>query len=367
MSFALPTLEDLRKQNRDHITARLASGPMVPNSALRIMSDANAGLAFLTILYLQWLSEQFLPDTADAEWLDRHAQIWLGGRKAASYAEGFAAVTGAGEIASVLPAGTQVSATTDDGSFLFETTEDRTITGTATNVPVKALLPGPGSNLPDGTTMALAISGIGEATALSVTGGADVETDEELRDRVLFRIRKPPMGGDADDYVAWALEVPGVTRAWCAPNEMGIGTVTVRIMCDELRATSDVMTNGFPLSGDIEAVRAHLDTKRPVCVKDFFVEAPIPEPVSFTISNLVNDDASTRENIRQSVIAMLADRASPGFARNGVLQDAQTIYAAWVSEAIMQAAGVEHFDLAMTDHVMPNGGALAVLGTITFS
>ena len=33
--------------------------------------------------------------------------------------------------------------------------------------------------------------------------------------RILERIRRPPHGGDSDDYVAWA-KVPGVTRAWCA-------------------------------------------------------------------------------------------------------------------------------------------------------
>jgi uncharacterized phage protein gp47/JayE len=80
---------------------------------------------------------------------------------------------------------------------------------------------------------------------VQLTGGTDQETDDELRLRVLTRIRQPPMGGDADDYVAWALAVPGVTRAWCSPLEMGIGTVTVRVMCDDLRATGDPMTNGF--------------------------------------------------------------------------------------------------------------------------
>ena len=36
------------------------------------------------------------------------------------------------------------------------------------------------------------------ATADRITGGVDEETDDELRARVLQRIRKPPMGGSAD-------------------------------------------------------------------------------------------------------------------------------------------------------------------------
>src|SRR6478736_4591283 len=87
-----------------------------------------------------------------------------------------------------------------------------------------------------------------------MTGGADTETDDQLRARVLFRIQQPPMGGDANDYVAWALAVPGVTRAWCSPLEMGMGTVTVRFMMDELRASN----GGFPLGEDIETVSDYL-------------------------------------------------------------------------------------------------------------
>ena len=37
------------------------------------------------------------------------------------------------------------------------------------------------------------------------------------------------------------------TRAWCRPLEMGIGTVTVRVMFDELRADDD----GFPSYEDL--------------------------------------------------------------------------------------------------------------------
>ena len=115
-----------------------------------------------------------------------------------------------------------------------------------------------------------------------MTGGADQETDDELRVRVLDRIRKPPMGGDADDYVAWALSVAGVTRAWCSPLEMGMGTVTVRFMCDDLRASN----GGFPNASDVAAVQAFLDTVRPVAVKDIFVLAPTPQPISLAVRDL---------------------------------------------------------------------------------
>ena len=46
---------------------------------------------------------------------------------------------------------------------------------------------------------------------------------------------------------------------------------------------------------------------------------------------------------------------------------AQTIYAAWVSEAVLSAEGVDYFDLAFFDAVMPNNASMATLGSVTFT
>jgi hypothetical protein len=55
---------------------------------------------------------------------------------------------------------------------------------------------------------------------------------------------------------------------------------------------------------------------------------------------------------------MLYTYASPG----------QTIYAAWKSAAIMNAAGVVSFDLINTaDDIMPDAGHMATLGDIYYS
>jgi uncharacterized phage protein gp47/JayE len=192
------------------------------------------------------------------------------------------------------------------------------------------------------------------ATVVILTGGTDGETDDELRARVLQRIREPPMGGDATDYVAWAEAVPGVTRAWSFPQEMGIGTVTVRFMMDQLRADS----GGFPIQIDIDTVTAYLNTVRPVTVKDFWVVAPIPQPIDLTIANLNPDNQAVREQIIASVGQMLFEQTAPG----------QTIYAAWKSFAVMSAPGVISFDLVdAVDDVMPDAGHLAVLGNVYFT
>lgn len=368
MAWTTPTLKEIRELVRDAVTARLGSGPMIANSVLRVLSDANAGLAHLTLRYVDWLSRQFLPDTAEGEWLrERHARIWLGGWKEATFASGTISATGV--EGAIVPEGTRLSAGSGASVIEYATTEQKTIGATATTIPVKALTAGAVGNLDAGAAISFstAISEVdGGATVVTLAGGADEESEDDLRSRVLFRIRNPPMGGDADDFVRWALEVPGVTRAWCSPLEMGVGTATLRFMMDDLRSTTDPMTSGFPTDSDITIVKAYIDAKRPVAVKDFFVAAPIPRPINITISNLSSDDASTRANIKDSISSMLHDRASPAFAVNGVGQPAQTIYAAWVSEAIMLAAGVEYFHLISSDEVMESPGHMAVLGTVFY-
>jgi uncharacterized phage protein gp47/JayE len=371
MPWTTPTLDDLRSLNRDNITAKLRSGPMVPNSVLRVMADGNAGLGYLTLLYIDWLARQLMPDTAETEWLDRFGVIWLTnsdgskGRKTATYASGVASVTGI--AGTVLDNATIFTGTGIAGTVTLQTTAEITVGADATPVNFVALDAGEtGLQVGESLSFSVAISGINNVAISSIVDGIDSEDDDLLRGRVLDRIQKPPMGGDADDYVAWAKQVPGVTRAWASPLEMGIGTVTIRFMMDDVRATDDPTTSGFPTADDIATVQAYLDSKRPVAVKDFFVVAPIPEPIDFSIANLVTDNAATRAAIYASVEAMILDRARPAMAVNGITQDAQTIHQEWVSAAILDALGVVSFTLTMADHVMPSNGHMGVIGTITY-
>ena len=360
MPWVTPSLEALRSLNRDNVTAQLRSGPMIPNSVLRVMSDSNAGVAYLTLLFINWLALQLLPDTAEKEWLDRFGSIWVGGRKPSTFASGIALLSGI--AGAVVPAGTVLSAVGNAGAVGFQTTAPVTLGGGPTAVNIVAVAPG-ANGIPAGSVIGLsvALGGVNSQGTIAAMGdGSPQESDDELRVRVLDRIREPPMGGDAFDYVQWALAVPGVTRAWCAPNEMGIGTVVVRFMMDDLRADQ----GGFPTADDIAAVTAYLDTTRPVTVKDFWCVAPIPTPVDFTIRNLDPNTPETWQAIIASVNAMLLAKARPAYAVDGVLNPAQTIYAAWVSDAILKAAGVVSFDLAMSDAVMPDNGNMAVLGSV---
>jgi uncharacterized phage protein gp47/JayE len=367
MPWTTPTLKDVRKLNRDFVTAALGAKSLIPNSVLRIMSDAQAGLASLVLLFIDWLSKQLLPDTAEAEWLDRHGNIWLVnadgsiGRKSATYAAG--SVTATGIAGAIVPSGSRL---TGANTVQYETTEEAVIgSDDTTLLHIISLTAGTVGNAIEGDILTL--SGVedidSDAVVVSLTGGTDPESDDLLRSRVLFRIQKPPMGGDADDYVRWTTAFAGVTRAWSYPQEMGIGTCTVRFMMDDLRAgelviTTDTVTGGgYPLAEDILAVMAYLDVKRPCTVKDFFVEAPIPYLYDVTISDLDTDDASVRARIEQAIRDMEADRVKPG----------QPMYRSWVDEAISGAVGESHHELTFTTTTMPGPGYMARLGTVTYA
>src|SRR6516162_8227709 len=101
MPWSTPTLRDVRSLVRDSVNASLpGADATVPNSVLRVLSDNQGALCHLTLEYIDWLSLQLLPDTAETIWLDRHGQIWLVnadgsiGRKQATLANGTIVVTG---------------------------------------------------------------------------------------------------------------------------------------------------------------------------------------------------------------------------------------------------------------------------------
>jgi uncharacterized phage protein gp47/JayE len=360
MPWTTPSLREVRSLVRDHVRGTLpGADASVPNSELRVLSDGQGALCHLTLQYVDWLADQMLPDSSETVWLDRHGRIWLVnadgtiGRKIATLAQGQVAFTATVDR-SLIPRATQL---TSSIGIVYETLSDIRVSLTGPVIgDVRALDPGSLGNLEEGSALAIVnpLPGVSQgATVVALSGGTDDETDDQLRTRVLIRIQQPPMGGAKHDYEQWALAVPAVTRAWASPLEMGMGTVTIRFLMDDLRGNND----GWPNQNDIRTVQAYLDSKRPVAVKDFFIVAPIKQPIDFFISGLVPDTEEVRAQIETSVRELLFRVAAP----------AQTIFASWKSYAVMNAPNVESFKLVNNDDdVMRSPGHMAVLGSIHY-
>ena len=67
MPWSTPTLRQVRTMVRDDIIAAFSGAISIGNSVLRVISDTNAGLAHLVLRYIDWLSRQMLPDTAETD------------------------------------------------------------------------------------------------------------------------------------------------------------------------------------------------------------------------------------------------------------------------------------------------------------
>jgi uncharacterized phage protein gp47/JayE len=353
MPFARPTLEDLRDQNRRDFNARLpGADALLKNSNLRVIADVFAGISYLHYGYQVWLSQQLFVDTAETAYLERWAAIWGLTRKPAVAALGGLAVTGT--PGATVPAGAEFQRV-DRVRYAAVTGGTLSAGGTAT-VAVEAETVGVIGDALTGTTVTTvgAIAGVtpqATVAAPGIGGGADEETDEQLRMRLLARIQAPPHGGAAADYVAWMLEVPGVTRAWVVPLGMGPGTVVCYFTMDDA-----AHPDGIPTPADVAVVQQHLDSVRPVATQ-VFVLAPIAHPIDVTIQALTPDTP----DIRAAVVTELHDT----LYRHG--QPGGTVYVSWLWEAVSLAAGERHHTIQQPPgDVVLGASDLPVLGTVTY-
>ena len=181
------------------------------------------------------------------------------------------------------------------------------------------------------------------------SGGADPESDESLRERLLERQKTPPRAGTKEDYVAWAKEVPGVTRAWCYPMELGPGRVTVRFMTDGMTE------NGIPSSQMIETVEDHIEGQMPVTVI-LAVVAPQAKPLSMTL-DILPDTEEARAKIKSAIEQVILNEAAPG----------GPVLLSSLSRAVGSVSEVSSFRIVTpTDDVTTTTGQILVPGEITY-
>lgn len=358
MAFTIPTLTGLVERARQAFRNELpGSDAWVWPNNINVTAKVIAGMVHLLFLWLAYIAKQRWITTADGEFLDRHGVVYGMARLAPTYARGKVVFTGTPGI--VLPAGIGVSINEHD--YVTENPAEISGLGSVT-LDVVADQPGAAGNAIAGTSVSLrsAVNGINSGGGLVHTAGiglgADEEGDESYRARLLWRIRMPPHGGAAHDYVAWAREIGGVTRVFVDPLASGPGTVTVYFLMD------DLYTNGIPQGADVDAVDEHIGVLRPATAQ-VTVLAPEPVEIDITIDNLVPDTTV----VRDAIYLELQDL----FQREGkVSTEANpfTMYRSKIWQAIANATGEDHHTLAepATD-VLLDTGQMPILGEITYT
>lgn len=345
MAFDRPTLRELITQMTTD-AEREAGAKQLRQSNLRVLPKVFAYACHGLYGFIAWILKQLFPDTAERQFLERQASIQGIYRRAASKATG--TLTVSYTEGATLPVGTIFMA---DDQTRYETTAEPEV-GSYT-VPVQCLETGTIGNREAGQTYTLVSPVVGvdaEAVGSEMAGGAEAESDESLRKRLLFRLQNPPRGGAKEDYIAWAEEVPGVTRSWCFPKEQGIGTVVVRF------ATDGMTEDGIPTSGMVQIVSDYIAEVAPVTATPYVV-APVAKPVNFRIKDLIPDSESVRAQVEAELKSLFIKEAHPG----------EALKLTHIQQAISSAAGEDDYELLEpTADVPADSTQLLVVGEVTY-
>ena len=328
-------------------------------------AKALAGAIYGIHDHLDWRTKQLFPQTCDDDILENvHVDLWLQGdsRNPAVAAQGTILVRGT--------AGTEIVPDTifnrNDGKrFAVITRAEIDATGKS-EVQVIALEPGRASNTPAGDSVYLAnpIAGI-EFTAhvKNITGGTDIETIEDLRQRIVESRKLGGECGKTADWVRWAKEVSGVTRAWAAPKLSGAGTVTIYIVRDH----DDVI---YPSAAACAEVQQHLE-RTALPFGEIYVVAPQPMPLDFSIK-IEPDSAAVRQAVRQAIQLVIENNITPvAYDKTGELilpAQGGVILLSHLRQAISNATGeYDHVLHSPTADIRLPVGVLPVLGNIEWT
>ncbi len=344
MPFETPTLPVLISRT----TADLASDALRQSDA-QVLARAVSGAAYGLYGYLDWIAKQILPDTADAATLERQALLRLETpRIAAKSATGTASFQAS--AGSILDANLVVQAS--DGRQYRVVTAVNPVPG-ANTAELEAVEGGALGNAVAGVALKLVqpVAGIDETftvLAPGITGGSDQESIESLRSRVIRSYRVIPHGGNAEDYVTWALECAGVTRAWAVRNYMGPGTVGVFFVRD-----GDASI--IPDANEVATVKAYISTKAPVTA-EVYVLAPVLKAINYTLK--ITPDTTV---VRSAVAAELADLHE----REAGL--GETLLISHIREAISSAEGeMDNLVSSPVSDVTAKANELLTVGTFTW-
>jgi uncharacterized phage protein gp47/JayE len=367
MPYPRPTLTALRQQVQQNINASLpGADALLRFSNLGVLAAVQAGLAHQHYGYLDWIAQQATPYTATAEYLAAWGALKSVYQKPASQASGLVTFPATGSP--TIPVGAVVNRSDGTGYTVTALTSS-----TAGSITVTVLanadatgLTGAFGNSSAGTSFTLgqAIAGVtSTGTSGVISGGADLETEAAFRSRVVQAYQLPVQGGAIYDYQQWALQVPGVTRAWCVPLINGAGTVGVYVMLDNANVISNGLPQGAngvaaaegraaPATGDQLAVANYIYPLRPVTAL-VYVLAPTLTPVNFTLQGVPTSDQA---KVTAALSSLLLSTSQIGW-----VVDRKDLWA-----AISSATTADFHIPVPSGDINLASGALPVLGTITW-
>lgn len=352
MSYIPPTLSELIKQSQADFNDITTQTLLV-----EAVSNALAAQAYGLYGYIEWLSRQIVPHLADETYLLKFCTFWGVWRKEQTTATGYLNVTAMD--GSVINKGVQWK---NKRGIVIESTDSLVAADNSVLIPVKATIAGADSNCAEGDVFELIspIAGVESKAILStdgLTGGTDVESLAALRARLLFRVQYPPSGGNRFDYVRWALECAGITRAWCIPAPMYTNYITVLCVLDEqlniIPTQSDLTRVSNYIEGHINEITNQWEGKP--AGAELIMKAPKLKAINPNIK-IYPDKPELRENVTESLQSLLYG-----------ISIGNTVYLSQLRAAISNVTGIIDCSiLNINDDITTQYDELAIVGVITW-
>lgn len=331
-----------------------------PNSVLGATARVAALAAYGVHLAQAEEARELWPDTA-VDNLERLAGIKGLTRDPASAASFNATMTAATSQPVTVPLATQA---TGANGLTYQTTAAVTIAAGATaTVAWQCLTAGSAGTRAAGDTLTLVspIAGLSAQTATvvsdaSLTPGEDVESNDNLRARLLDVWRTDAAAGNAADWRKWVkAALPLATYVAVLPRWAGLGSVGLAIAMSGPRA---------PTAAELATITAYVsdNSRRPVTAQPYPFAAPlVAVPVTL---HLVPDTQATRAAALSALAAFFLQDASiadPNVANSG------TIARSRLDAALSAGDGEwEHVLSAPTADVTQPTGSMPVLGAVSF-
>lgn len=353
MAFNRPTLRALVTQAESEINALIVGADArLRFSVLNVLARVWAGLTDGLYSALTFLSKQLFAVTATGIYLRRIGESYGIEINQASAATGQVHVLGVN--GTIIPINTIFSRA--DG-VQYISTSSGTISGGFVLVTAIATTTGANTNAIEDTQLNSATP-IAGATSIFVadggmTGGADIESDDSYRARILFRLQNQGGAGTRSDWEGWARGFSAsVTRVWVIPLVEGAGTVGIVFAEDNALIV--------PSPAQVTAMQTYLEGFAPAG-STVYVYAPTLVDIDFSIAETPSGQPAVRQSITEELTDLLFREAYP----------ANTIVLSEINAAISAAVGE-------TDHVLsvPSSSLtfdataptfeVGVMGTITW-
>ncbi|NMT24662.1 baseplate J/gp47 family protein [Serratia marcescens] len=354
MPFNVPTLRQLIKTGEQDIEIELDE-KLPPVGVERALNTSFSGAVRDVYDFQSWIADQVVPSPkSDDQTIIDTASTEGVIRKAATYATGKAVFKGSQPI----PLNTEMQARNGNGYHVI--TASAPANGVQT-VTIQADDVGASGNLDADAQLTLVspipgVESTGVVDGNGLTGGTDIEPISELLDRLLFRKRNPPVGGAVHDYVIWAREMAGVSRAWAWDAWHGPGTVGLAWVYD---SRTDITPTAADRAAMNEYLFRHADPAtgnfvgKPGGIEVWIISLTL-KPIGPAIK-LVPDSAETRRATLANLNA-LQRTLSPG----------STLLLSSLRTAIGTATGVTDYTLNINSDITSASGELITIGDVTW-